>query len=87
LPVPGAGFTFSTPDAALLAEAVVVPELFDGEEEFDEVFAVDEPLLMSVQQVSDNATSKQTIAAGRFLFVMMFPLFFRLVTVVGLLRT
>jgi hypothetical protein len=86
LPVPGAGFTFSTPDAALFAEAVVVPEVFDGEE-FDEVFAVDGSLLMSVQQVSVNATSKQTIAASRFLFVMMFPLFLRLVTVVGVLRT
>jgi hypothetical protein len=86
LPVPGAGFTFSTPDAALFAEAVVVPEVFDGEEEF-EVFAVDEPLLMSVQQVSVSAKVRHAIMAGRFLFVMMFPLFFRLATVVGVLRT
>jgi hypothetical protein len=78
LPVPGAGFTFSTPVAALFEEAVVVPDVFDNdeeldvEEEFDEPFAVSELLLMSVQQVSDSAAVRHRNAAGSFLLDMKF---------------
>jgi hypothetical protein len=63
----------------LFAEAGVVPEPFvddeefDAEEEFDEPFDGCELLLRSVQEVSETATVRDKITAGRFLFDIVFP--------------